>query len=167
MTIPRLRHAAVATLLILVPACTSSTAPPPGAAQGQFMATVSGAHSAIFSGLATSNGNWSAQFISTSGESTVIMDRLSAGSPDVGTYPIVKDDFIALLSSAAPPVAGDHTAVATLEGVPEAFFSTGGTLTIDSSTPSQVVGNLSFTARDLGEPPATITVTVEFTTTNR
>ena len=149
-----LRTAAFAgALATMAPSCGDSTAPNPDVA-GEFTATISGDVSATFSGPATAletDAGWGAQFITEDGLNSILLQRVDSGRPGTGTHDIVVDDFLASVLQVPGPGNGDHILVAAIEGE-EGFFSTGGSLQIDASSPNSVSGTITFTARDLTQP---------------
>ena len=155
-------------LLPLLLGCDSSPAgdDPGGAAgAGTFNANVTGHVTNSFSGEANSApgapSGWGIA-LGTGAPPSIVITTFESERPSVGTYPIVE--------SVLAPGASETVFFASFVAEPGtgSYTSTSGTLTIQSSSASSVVGSFSFQAqRGTVGNPLVVNVQGTFNATNR
>ncbi|GEM_PF-2814033 len=165
---PLLPAAVSLVLLPLLLGCDSSpTGDDPGglAAAGTFNANVTGHVTTSFSGEANSAPGaprgWGIA-LGTGAPPSIVITTLESERPAAGTYSIIE--------SALAPGASETVFFASFvaELGAGSYTSTSGTLTIQSSSPSSVVGSFSFQAqRGTVGNPLVVNVQGTFNATNR
>lgn len=155
------------SLLLLLPACGSNTTAADGndAQPGTFTATVTGHVSATLSGVAAatggaSTGGWGV-VLPPGGPMSITLVTPGKDRPPAGTYPIV-EGVQAIGAEDTLFFASFSAAVGT-----SSYTSTGGTLTIQSSSATRVVGSFTFEAmRGTVGNPEIVSVQGTFNATN-
>ncbi len=155
----------ILALTLALPACDSDSTPPGGNQPGTFSATVTGTVAATLSGIAASggaaaSGGWGIALGPGDPQSITL---LASGNdrPPAGTYPIVV--------FAQGGTAGGTAFVASIVAEPgvSSYTSTGGTVTLSSSSASRVAGSFAFAAqRGTVSNPQNVDVTGTFDATN-
>jgi hypothetical protein len=166
--LPTLRLSCLA-LLLLLPACESSPTAGDdngnGDQPGSFSATVTGHISATVSGVAAatggaSTGGWGIA-LAPAGPQSITIVTPGRDRPAAGTYPIV-EGVQAIGAEDTLFFASFVAAVGT-----SSYTSTGGTLTIQSSSATRVVGSFNFEAqRGTVGNPQIVNVQGTFNATN-
>jgi hypothetical protein len=143
------------TSLALLAGCGDGPTPPkPKPSAGNFTATVSGAASKTLSGEAgfvVTPNTFSIALSNSSGVGYIQFSRL-AGIPAVGTYQ---------LDANAQQNSGVFGAIYS-GGAQENYVSSGGTLTVATSSADRVTGSFAFTGLGGTSGTATVTITGSF-----
>jgi len=151
-------------MVLALAACGDSD--PTGIDQtGSFNANVTGTVTATLSGVAAASGGsttggWGIAF-APGATQTITLVAVGRDRPSPGTYPIVEfsqggatADYVFVASIVAEPGVGSYP-------------STGGTVTIESSSTSRVTGSFTFEAeRGTVASPSTVQVVGTFNATN-
>jgi hypothetical protein len=141
----------------------------PAGVGGEFEVTLSGSETLELCGFATSSEGpegvgWSVHLLTPGGGNSLLLVTAQTGRPVPNTYDVV--DFVA---TDATPMAEDYVVLIALED--DVLGATGlssvtGTLTITSSSASQVSGTFEFSARESTVGAAVVTITGTFTAAN-
>jgi len=167
MTLSLLRATALVSALAIVACSDDPTDPGVGGGNGSFNATVTGGVSATFSGAAvqgeaefeTSQPGWIAVLGSANLSGNSVLIACFCSRPADGTYQLID------LNTAGDLLPGEWAALLTLgDGTTPTFLglSTGGSVTITSSSADLVVGTYDYPASgiDLANPGAPVLATV-------